>query len=64
MLYLTEADAFACATLHEQPTTFTLTESDRPAVGMTYVRDGSASVRLEENANTWIVTVSYQEVTP
>jgi hypothetical protein len=64
-LYLTESDAFGCAELHQQPTTFTLTESDRPQVGMTYVIEGAVTVRLdEETQNVWIVTIGYQEVTP
>ena len=62
LLYLTEADAFACAALHGIRTSFTLVESDRPHLNMTYVVDGSGiRVRLEDNANTWIVTLSYQE---
>jgi hypothetical protein len=64
LLYLTEADAFACAALHKASTTFTLTETSRTHVSMTYATSGSVTVRLDGNANTWIVTVGYQEVTP
>jgi hypothetical protein len=65
LLYGTEAEAYACATLHRSETTFTLTETERPAVSMTYVVAGSGVVvALDEASLTaWIVTVGFQEVT-
>jgi hypothetical protein len=63
LLYLTEAEAFACADLHQYPTVYTLVETDRPRVDMTYVLgQGGVSVRLESDAHSWIVTIDYQEV--
>jgi hypothetical protein len=63
-LYATEAEAFACAALHEHETSFALDESDRPHIAMTYVLDGSGvSVRLDEDTlDLWVVTVAYQAV--
>lgn len=63
LLYPDEASAFACVALHRNETTFILTESDRPHVGMEYVVDGRVAVRLDEDTLTqWIVTVGFQEV--
>lgn len=65
LMYDTEADAYACVALHEQETTFTLTEPDVPNVSMTYVIDGDVTVELDEDTLTvWTVTVGFQEVEP
>lgn len=65
LLYATEAEAFACATLHTTGPTFTLTETERPHLDMSYVVDGVIRVRLDEQTlEYWVVTVGYQEVTP
>ena len=65
LLYEDEASAFAALELHGRPTSFALTESDRPHVAMTYVIDGDVSVRLDEGTlELFIVSVSYQEVVP
>lgn len=62
-LFDTEEEAFACITLHEAETTFTLAEPDRPHVGMTYVIDGALDVRLDDaTLDLWIVTIGYQAV--
>ena len=62
-LYETEAEAFACAALHAHETSFTLTESDRPHVAMTYVLNGAVRVRLDEDTlDLWVVTIAYQAV--
>jgi hypothetical protein len=64
-LFITETDAWTCGTLHRQKTTFTLTDTDRPVVGMTYVVDGTVTVALDPSTlDVWTVTVGYQEVTP
>ena len=64
LFYLTEAAAFAALDLHSIESTFSLADSDRPAVNMTYALDGSGvQVALDpETRNRWIVSVSYQEV--
>lgn len=66
LFYPVEADAWAALALHAEETTFALTDTDRPAVGMTYaVGDGGVRLGLDETTrNHWVVTVSYQEVTP
>lgn len=64
-LYLTETDAYACVTLHQAETTFTLSDTDRPRVGMTYVVYGQVRIALDEGTReVWVVTVGFQEVTP
>jgi hypothetical protein len=65
LLYADEMLANACAQLHTAETTFTLTETDRPTVSMTYVVDGTITIALDEDTqDDWIVTIGYQEVTP
>lgn len=62
LLYLTEADAFAGARLHQERTTFTLVETDRASVSMTYVVSERVRVVLDVDGHAWVVTVGYQEV--
>lgn len=63
VLYQTEEAAYACVALHREETTFTLADTDRPSVGMTYVLNGQTSVRLDPDTLEWfIVTIGYQEV--
>lgn len=65
LLYQSEAAAYACAELHKAETAFTLTETDRPAVSMTYVVAGGVTVALDPDTLTvFIVTIDYQEVIP
>lgn len=65
LLYPDEASAFACAALHEEVSTFTLVETDRPNVSMTYVVDGAVSVRLDEGTlEQFLVSVDYQAINP
>lgn len=65
LLYATEDDAFGCAQLHTAETTFTLTETERPHLSMTYVIDsGGVTVELNEDRDTWQVSIAFQEVTP
>lgn len=63
LFYPEEADAWAALALHGHETTFSLTDTDRPGIGMTYVVNGSVSLALDEQTRTrWTVTVPYQEV--
>lgn len=63
LFFLTEADGFAALTSHGAETTFTLSDSDRPSVGMTYVTDGAIDLELDEATRTrWVLRVGYQEV--
>ena len=63
LFYLTENDAFDAMNLHATESMFTLYDSDRPAVNMTYVIDGSVELELDdETRDRWVVSVGYQEV--
>lgn len=64
LFYPAEADAWAALALHSHESTFSLTDSDRPGVGMTYVANGRIALALDDQTRTrWVVTVPYQEVT-
>lgn len=64
-LYASETEARAGATLHRQESSFVLTDSDSPAVGIEYVLSGAVRLRLdEESLLAWILSVDYQEVEP
>lgn len=63
LFYLTEADAFEALALHARETTFSLSDTDRPSVAMTYVTDGSIDLGLDdEGRQRWVLSVGYQEV--
>lgn len=65
LLYTDETDAWAAIELHRSPDTFTLTDTDRPAVGMVYVVDGELRIALDEQTqHVWTVTVGFQEIIP
>lgn len=65
MLTLNEADAHALAALHTQGLVLTLTDTDLPALGMSYVASGPVTVALDDaTRRRWVVTVDYTEVTP
>lgn len=63
LLYETEAAADAALRLHYQEATFTLVESDRPTLNMTYAVDGDLAIELDDQTlEVWIVTIGYQEI--
>jgi len=64
LLFDDETSAFAALTLHEQETTFSLADEDRPSVDMTYVLgEGDLSLTLDSDTRTaWVLAVPYQEV--
>ena len=64
LLYESEATAYACVTLHKNATSFTLTETTRPSVAMTYVVDGQIEILLDDPMDRWIVTIGFQEIQP
>jgi hypothetical protein len=65
LLYPDEAAAYAAEALHTGDTSFTLTETDRPHLSMTYVVSGGVAVRLDEDTlELFILAVDYQEVAP
>jgi hypothetical protein len=65
LLYPDEETAYAAVTLHLEETAFTLSETDRPHVSMTYVLDGEVTIRLDEDTlEMFVVSVGFQEVIP
>jgi hypothetical protein len=57
------AEVWEAKALHAAPSVFTLTDADVPAINMTYVRDGSMTIRLDpESLELWTLSVGYQEV--
>lgn len=62
MLYKNQSDAFTAYTLHASPTAFTLSSTDVPAMGMTYVLDGNLDIESDAEHGAWWVLVGYQEV--
>lgn len=64
LLYDDEAAAFAALNMHALETTFSLSSTERGAVGMTYVLAGDLTIELEgQTRHLWLVRVAYQEVT-
>jgi hypothetical protein len=64
LLYRVQADAFSALDLLAEESTFTLASTDVPAVGMSFVIDGSVDLDLDATVGNWWVLVGYQEVTP
>jgi len=57
-----EAEAANAFKLHQEPTTFTISDSDRPSIAMQYVVNGQITRSLDEERMYWVVRVDYQEV--
>lgn len=62
LLFLSAATATAAYNLHAQETSFTLTSTDVPSIGMRYVLDGSLDIELDARMGHWWVLVGYQEL--
>lgn len=63
LVYQDEDEAAYAFAMHQRPSTFTITDSDRASMAMTYVVDGQISRALDdETREFWIVRVEYQEV--
>ncbi|WP_433586364.1 hypothetical protein [Microbacterium hydrocarbonoxydans] len=63
LFYLTEAAAFDALAKHARESTFTLTDTERPSVNMTYATEGAIDLALDDQGRKrWIVSVGYQEV--
>lgn len=65
-LFATAAEAAACITLHQQPTSFALSDTGVPEAGMTYVVAGGAmrAVLDDQTLTYWAVLIRYQEIVP
>jgi hypothetical protein len=63
LVYQDEDEAAFAFAMHQRPSTFTITDSERPSIAMTYVVDGRISRTLDdETRDYWLVRVEYQEV--
>lgn len=62
LFFTDETPAFEAVQVHTRETSFTLSDSDRPVINMTYVVSGSVSIRLTDDRKRWEVSISYQEV--
>jgi hypothetical protein len=62
--YATEVQAWGALALLSNESAYTLTDSDRPGVGMTFVVNGSVQLALDDDTrDTWTVSLPYQEIT-
>lgn len=64
LFYPHEADAWAALALFDAETTFTLTSTDRPSIGMTFVTMGSDLALDDRTRDHWQLDIEYQEVIP
>ena len=65
-VYLEEAAARAGRELHRAASAFTVTDTEHPTFGMTYIL-GTGGTRLEQSPETqkaWKLVVSFREVLP
>lgn len=62
LLFLTAASANTAYALHAQETSFALSSTDVPTMGMRYVLDGSLDLKLDAELGHWWVEVGYQEL--
>ncbi|MFJ6534413.1 hypothetical protein [Microbacterium sp. NPDC091662] len=62
LFFTEESAAFAAVELHKRETSFTLSDTDRPVVGMRYIVDGSVGIRLTDDRKRWEVSIDFQEV--
>ncbi|QQD75105.1 hypothetical protein I8920_09510 [Curtobacterium sp. YC1] len=63
LVYTDESDAQAAFEMHRKAAVFTLSDSERPSVAMTYVLAGDLTRALDdESREFWLVTVNFQEV--
>lgn len=65
LVYDDDALASAARVLLGRATWFTLTAPERPAVALTFVREGTLGVALhDEVRDVWVFDVGFQEVRP
>lgn len=63
LLYTSEDDAAEALEFHGRETTFSLSDTDRSSVAMTYVVNGECGLALDRDTrDVWVVAVGYQEV--
>lgn len=67
LFFAAEAAAFQALAIHGREASFTLTDTDIPDIGMTYVLANGADVILTLDDATrlrWVLSVPYQEIVP
>lgn len=63
LLFTDDASVHAARTMFARPAAFTLTVPDRPAVGMTFVREGALNPGMhDERRDVWEFEVGFREV--
>lgn len=63
LVYSSAASAEAARAMFRRPSKFTLTSTDRPEVGMTFVRSGALGRALDDvTRSIWVLEVGFQEV--
>lgn len=63
MIFSNDTDADNARTLLGRPTTFVLAVPDRPIVNMTFVRQGSITSAIHDQArDVWEFSVGFQEI--
>ena len=64
-LFDNETDALTCENLHSAAAVFTITDTDRPSIAMTYAVKGKIPRTLDDGTREmWTVAVDFQEVQP
>ena len=62
-IFTTDAAAEAAREILGRPTSFTMSSLERPAVNMSFVRDGMMSPAMKSGMlNVWSFSVGYQEI--
>lgn len=63
LFFTEEQNAFTALNVLALETTFTLSDSDRPVISMTFVADGSMNLALDSSTRTrWVLSIGYQEI--
>lgn len=62
LFFTEETPAFAALEVFARESTFTLSDTDRPSVNMTYVINGTADLALDSSRKRWTLSAGYQEV--
>lgn len=65
LIFIDDVSADAARGILARATSFTLVDTDRPTVNMTFVRNGTLTPAMHDTVkDVWEFTVGYQEVLP
>jgi len=65
LVYTSDDTAEAARQLLGRPTSFVLTDTERPVVGMTFVRRGRITPAIHDALDdVWMIEVGFQEIAP